>query len=366
MGMPGYKVAVLTRVAEMRTMASGWDALAARFGSPLLGASWFEACAETLCVESDLRVVVVQLDGRLCGVAPLVVARREGAEWLEVLGASVLYEPTGFLFDGDEALQHLMNRVVGFRLPIILARILSKSPLEAAFRRSARYKGVVLGKTTASAAYVASKGEWGNYFRSISGQRRYDYQRKRKRLEQAGQVAVSIERPESLAVLPCMLDEVFRIEGAGWKGRSGSALISNERVRKFITRYSQLACQRGTLRVCFLEVDGVRIATILGIEQDRRFWVLKIGYEERWARCSPGIQLTMETIRYAFDNGLDAYEFLGSEEPWQMMWPRNQHRLATLVLYPISLSGLQAFGKDCLKVFLSRIDRAITPVGHTA
>ncbi|MEQ1795829.1 MAG: GNAT family N-acetyltransferase [Nitrospira sp.] len=350
-----YKVAVLTRVAEMRAVASGWDALAARFGSPLLGADWFAACAETLCVESNLRVVVVQLDGRLCGVAPLVVVRREGVEWLEVLGASVLYEPTGFLFDGDEALQHLVTRVVGLRMPMILARILSESPLEATFRRRTRYKGIMLGKTTASAAYVASRGEWEEYFRSISGQRRYDYQRKRKRLEQTGRVAVSIERPESLTALPCILEEVFRIEGTGWKGRSGSALISNERVRKFITRYSQLACERGTLRVCFLEVDGVRIATILGIEQDLRFWVLKIGYDERWARCSPGIQLTMETIRYAFDSGLDAYEFLGSEEPWQGMWPRNQHNLATLVLYPISLSGLQAFCRDCLRVFFSRI-----------
>jgi len=354
----GYEADVLIGIDDMRTMAVAWDVLAERFGSPLLGADWFLACAETLCAESDLRVVVVRLEGRICAVAPLVVVRRDGMEWLELIGVSVLYEPAGFLYDGVESLHCLVSKIVSLRMPTVLARIPAESPLETTFKRLARYRGIVLGRMTASAAYISAMGSWEDYFRSISGQRRYDYQRKRKRTEQLGQVAVRIERPTSRADLPPMLEEVFRIEGAGWKGRSGSALLSNERVRRFIARYSEMACDRGALRVCFLEVKGVPIATILGIEQGQRFWVLKIGYDEQWARCSPGIQITMETIRYAFETGLDGYEFLGSEEPWQAMWPRERHNLATLVLYPVSLSGLQAFCGDCLRVLLSRITPA--------
>lgn len=338
--------------------ASGWDDLAARAGKPLLGSDWFLACAETLYPESDLRIVAVRLDGVLCAVAPLVLVRRDGLEWLELLGASVLYEPSGFLYDSIKSLHCLVSKIIGLRTPLVLARISMESPLESTFKMLARYNGIMLGRKTVSAAYVLSKGTWKEYFPSISGQRRYDYQRKRKRMEQEGHVAVRIECPDSRTDLPHMLQEVFRIEGAGWKGRSGSALFSNERVRKFITRYSELACDRGVLRVCFLEVKGIPIATILGVEQERRFWVLKIGYDEQWARCSPGIQITMETIRYAFDNGLESYEFLGSEEPWQAMWPSFRHNLVTLVLYPISLSGFRAFCGDCLRVFLSRITRA--------
>jgi CelD/BcsL family acetyltransferase involved in cellulose biosynthesis len=351
----GYESDVLTRVEDIRAAASGWDVLAARAGKPLLGSDWFLACAETLYSESDLRIVVVRSDSVLCAVAPLVMVKRDGLEWLELLGASVLYEPTGFLYDSIQSLHCLVSRVISLRVPLVLARIPIESPIKSAFKKLARYNGIVLGRKTVSAAYVLSNGRWEEYFRSISGQRRYDYQRKRKRLEQEGRVAVRIERPDSRAVLPHMLQEIFRIEGAGWKGRSGSALLFNERVRKFITRYSDLACDRGVLRVCFLEVKGVPIATILGVEQEQRFWVLKIGYDEQWARCSPGIQITMETIRYAFDNGLESYEFLGSEEPWQAMWPRFRHNLATLVLYPISLSGFRAFCGDCLRIFLSRI-----------
>ncbi|MDP1768788.1 MAG: GNAT family N-acetyltransferase [Nitrospirota bacterium] len=367
----GYEVDVFTRVDDMRTMAAAWDVLAERFGSPLLGADWFLSCAETLCAESDLRVVVVRSKNAICAVAPLVVVRRGGIEWLELLGVSVLYEPAGLLYDGVESLQHLVHKVVSFRMPMVLARIPAESPIEATFRALTGYRGMVISRKTASAAYVCIKGSWEDYFQSISGQRRYDYQRKRKRIERLGQAVVRVECPSSRADLPLLLEEAFRIEGAGWKARSGSALLANERVRTFITRYSEMACDRGALRVCFLEVQGRPIATILGIQVAQRFWVLKIGYDEEWARCSPGIQLTMETIRYAFEQGLEAYEFLGSEEPWQAMWPRHRHVLTSLVLYPTSLQGLLSFSEDLhqfamrraqqmFRSFAKRMDRHVT------
>jgi CelD/BcsL family acetyltransferase involved in cellulose biosynthesis len=350
----GYEVDVLTRVGEMRAVAPGWDMLAGRSESPLLRADWFLACAETLCAESDLRVVVVRSKDRICAVAPLVVVRRDGIEWLELLGVSALYEPTGFLYDGVESLHHLIEKVVSLRMPTVLARIPADSLIETKFRELARYRGVVLNRRTASAAYVSTKGSWEGYFQSISGQRRYDYQRKRKRTERGGPVTVRIERPQGLDGLLVMLEEVFRVEGAGWKARTGSALISNERVRKFIARYSELACDRGELRLCFLEVKGSPIATILGIQYAQRFWVLKIGYDEGWARCSPGIQITMETIRYAFEQELEAYEFLGSEEPWQAMWPRSRHELISLALYPMSIRGFLSFSGDFQRFVMKR------------
>lgn len=349
-----YEVDVLTQIVDIRAVAPGWDVLAARAGSPLLSADWFLACAETLCAESDLRVVVVRSKDAICAVAPLVVVRRDGVERLELLGVSVLYEPSGFLYDGVESLHHLVRKVVSLRMPTVLARIPDESPLQATFRELTRYRGMVLSRRTASAAYVCTEGEWESYFQTISRQRRYDYQRKRKRSERSGSVTVRIERPSCRENLPVMLEEAFRVEGAGWKARSGSALLFNERVRAFIVRYSEMASDRGALLVCFLEVQGRPIATILGIQDARKFWVLKIGYDEEWARCSPGIQLTMETIRYAFEQGLEAYEFLGSEEPWQAMWPRRHHVLTSLLLYPMSLHGLLSFSGDLHQFVMSR------------
>jgi CelD/BcsL family acetyltransferase involved in cellulose biosynthesis len=256
-----------------------------------------------------------------------------------------------------------VDKIVSLRMPTALDRIPDGCGIEAKFRGLARYRGVVFTGKTASAAYVCTQGNWETYFKSISAQRRYDFQRKRKRMERMGQVSVRIERSYTSAGLMDALAEVFRIEAAGWKQRSGSALLANERVRNFIARYSELACRRRFLRLCFLEVNGHAIATILAVEYGHRFWVLKIGYDENWARCSPGIQLTMETIRYAFEEGLQGYEFLGSEEPWQATWPRERHALIALAFYPMSFTGCLGFGKD-LKQFAVRKVQALMGARH--
>lgn len=358
-----YDSEVLTKAADLARVTREWNALAEQFGTPLLEGDWFTACAETLCDESDLCVVIVRLKGTIHAVAPLVIVRRGGVEWLEILGVSKLYEPAGFLYHDMEALKHVVDRVVSLGRPMMLARIPAESPLRSVLRRSARFKYIAMHVGTAPAAYVRSAENWEGFFCSISSQRRYDYQRKRKRLGQAGEVAVRVESPGSSDALSHLLEEVCRIEGAGWKGRAGSALQSNDPVRNFITRYCEMACVRGIVRMCFLSVRGLPVATILGIEHSRRFWVLKIGYDEQWARCSPGIQITMETIRYAFEQGLEAYEFLGSEEPWQAMWPLDRHNFVTLVLYPIARNGLRAFCGDCLRVLRNRMTRARAAAG---
>lgn len=359
MGAHVYTADVLERMEELRSIAADWTVLAKQSGTPLLSADWFLACAETLCAESDLRVVAVRRSGVLCAVAPLVVVGREGIERLEVLGVSALYEPSGFLYDTAESLHHLVSKIAGLRMPMVLDRIPAGSPLAGMLRHVIGYRGVIFSRRTAPAAYVSTIGNWEEYFQSISGQRRYDYQRKRKRTERSGRVEVRIERPRGGAGLPHLLEKVFRVEGAGWKGRSGSGLLANERVRKFIARYSEMACDRGTLALCFLEIEEQPIATILGIVCEKRFWVLKIGYDEEWARCSPGIQLTMETIRYAFDHGLEAYEFLGSEESWQSIWPRHRHELMSMAIYPLSRHGLSALGQDLQRFVVQRMQRVL-------
>lgn len=355
-----YEADVLTRVDDLRAVASDWERLAAQFGSPLLTADWFVACAETLCVESDLRVVVVRSKGVVCAVAPLVVVRRDGMEWLEILGVSTLYEPTGFLYDGVESLHCLVSRVIGFQLPMALIRLPAGSPLEATLRELARYKGILLARRTASSAYVNTNGSWEGYFQTISGARRKRYRYQRKFTERFGEVTVKIERPSSRDDLQPRLDEVFRIEGAGWKDRAGTALLSNARVRQFIVRYSERVCERGALCVCFLKVKGIPIATLLGVDYAQRFWVMKIGYDEQWERCSPGIQLTMETIRYTFEQGLGGYEFLGSEEPWQGIWPHHSRAFISLVLYPISLQGLRALMGDLQRFIMKRAQQMLS------
>jgi hypothetical protein len=76
------------------------------------------------------------------------------------------------------------------------------------------------------------------------------------------------------------------------------------------------------------------VAAQLSVEYADRLWVLKIGYDERWSRCSPGWQLLAETMRDAFDRRLRSYEFLGSDEPWLHGWKTQSRELDTVAWLP--------------------------------
>jgi CelD/BcsL family acetyltransferase involved in cellulose biosynthesis len=103
------------------------------------------------------------------------------------------------------------------------------------------------------------------------------------------------------------------------------------------------ACENGTLRICFIDIDNTPVSMHIAVESDDAFWVLKLGYDESLAKCSPGAQLAMDTIEYSVRQGIARYEFLGSQESWQQAWPIKKHVCFTLLIYPYSLRGLLGF-----------------------
>jgi CelD/BcsL family acetyltransferase involved in cellulose biosynthesis len=123
----------------------------------------------------------------------------------------------------------------------------------------------------------------------------------------------------------------------------------------FFRRYMASAAAAGSLRVSFLTIDGTAVAFLMGVEYARRTWVLKIGFDEAFAHCSPGILLMHEAIRRAFGSRLDAFEFLGTDEPWLHLWTDEVHRFVGVHLYPFSISGLLTLGSDSSSYLLHRL-----------
>src|SRR5262249_16919781 len=128
--------------------------------------------------------------------------------------------------------------------------------------------------------------------------RQSDLRRARRIAETIGEVRVNVfsPAPEDLAAL---LGEAFEVEAARRKGRGGSALARGRIRPAFFRRYAAAACRRGILRLGFLRIGGQTAAMQLGVEWGGRFWLLKIGFDEAFARCSPGTLLMLEMVRHA-------------------------------------------------------------------
>ncbi|MFN2309394.1 MAG: GNAT family N-acetyltransferase [Gammaproteobacteria bacterium] len=325
-----------------------WDALAHGHGSPLLSHDWFMSCLETVNATQPVRVVVLRDAGDGGGgrdiraIAPLCLERQPSGTVLAMIGVSVLYEPSGFLYTDPDSLHRLLQGVIGLGLPLSLLRMPDDPHLHDSLDRLAWTRAIVYRRPSAPSAFLALPDTWDTFLAGLSASRRRDLRRKLrlKCLERSGQVSLRIVDPAP-GELSELLRQAMAVEDAGWKGRNGSSLLKRADLREFFSRYTGRACEAGVLRLCYLDVDGMPVSMHIAIEANGAFWVLKMGYDEALSKCSPGSQLAMDTIEFSVRRQLSRYEFLGVEEDWQHAWPVQRHAHFTVLICPYSLSGLK-------------------------
>jgi CelD/BcsL family acetyltransferase involved in cellulose biosynthesis len=112
----------------------------------------------------------------------------------------------------------------------------------------------------------------------------------------------------------------MEIEASGWKGDRGTAMASSLATRRFYEEIAGWAARTGMLRLAFLRLDGHPLAFHLDLEHDGVLYHLKGGYDEAFARYSPGKVLHAALLEGAFESGLRRYELLGASEDYKLRW----------------------------------------------
>lgn len=214
-----------------------------------------------------------------------------------------------------------------------------------ALRRACAREWITFCRPSRGCPYITLDESWSEPERHVNAGRRSDLRRARRAAEKIGPVTCEIVAPTPDQV-PALLDEAYRVEAVGWKGREKTALATDKRLGDFYRQYAAAAAARGILRVCLLRIGGEAAAMQIVAVTGDRFWLLKIGYSEMHARCSPGVLLMLETIRYATRAGLRSYEFLGAAETWIRNWTALEHACVSFRAYPLTVGGLGALARD--------------------
>lgn len=110
-----------------------------------------------------------------------------------------------------------------------------------------------------------------------------------------------------------LLDEIFRVEQSGWKGRAGTAILDDPAAHAFYTDLARRAAAAGALRLALLRHEGRIVAFEYGVLGGRRLFLLKVGYDETLAHLSIGHVLAAWHIgRCCDDPGIDWYDKMGN------------------------------------------------------
>jgi len=353
--MAARPVTVIQRLAELDGLAEAWDALAERSGLPMQDYGWARAAAASFAAEGRLHIVAVGVPPAITAVAPLAWSRSDDGG-LEMIGVNELGEPMDFLYATPSALAALTDALARVRGYLALNRMPAASSALAALRRSYRGRGKVFCHQVGGWPWIPLDAQWTDPERQLNPGRRSDLRRARRLAEKQGPISAEVVLPTPETLEP-LLDEAFRVEAASWKGSEGTALVSDPTRELFYRRYADAACKQGNLLVCLLRIGQQVAAMQIAVTSGGRFWLLKIGYDHAFSRCSPGVLLMLETIRYAVARGLHSYEFLGSEEPWTKMWTSHVRPCVSVRAYPASLPGMSALAAEVGRLARRRLAR---------
>jgi CelD/BcsL family acetyltransferase involved in cellulose biosynthesis len=350
-GLP--TVRLLRDTAELERVRHAWpEVCPSSCVTPTQDYIWYMTCAETLGGQARLAVLALEAENRLVALAPLM--RSAGVfNGYELLNLKALGEPSDLLYTHPSALNTLFEYVARMKQPIKLGRIRADTPTVAAIERAFRGKGLVLASERASCPYISLEGLTTDPERSLPGRLRSDLRRAQRKADTMGSASFEIVRPASAREFLPLYERVLKVESAGWKGRAGCALSSDTLHAQFFRRYGIRAAEKGILRLAFMHIDSAVVAIQFAVQTGSRFWVLKIGYDEQYAACSPGNLLMLETLRYAWRQELMSYEFMGRSEPWTRRWTTLERPTVRIDACPYNTKGIFALaGKLARRVWL--------------
>jgi len=349
-------VRIVQEFGAIESEAQRWAFLAGESSSPMHQYAWVKACSDAFAASGRLHLIVVAGDAdQAAALAPLIIRGRR-LNRMECLGVDQLYEPTDFPHSDPASLAALVETLVELRRPVLLRRILAGSPVLALLRAAFKSRGMLITRPAIGYPWIELDQSWITPEVKLSPSRRSSVRRALRKAHGIGQVEYEVLSPTPHD-LPLLLDEALRVEAASWKGRNGSALLHDPARRQFFEKYSGIVSERGTLRICFMKIGGQTAAIQLAVESGASFWLLKVGYDETFARCSPGNLLMLETLRYAAGRGLRTYEFLGSAEPWTQIWTDRVRPCVSVWAYPNNVQGAAAFVCDATRFGWDRLHR---------
>ena len=123
-----------------------------------------------------------------------------------------------------------------------------------------------------------------------------ELRRQRHRLAEHGEVHFDVARAP--ADVAAALEVFLALEASGWKGKRGTAMIQREGDAAFVRRAAVALAERRQCEIVSLRAGDTPVAAAIVLRNQSRAFYFKLGVDERFAKFSPGVQLTLDLTRH--------------------------------------------------------------------
>ncbi|MBN1529696.1 MAG: GNAT family N-acetyltransferase [Thermoleophilaceae bacterium] len=331
----GLRIEWLGDPERFARVAADWDRMLPADARPFDLHAWYSAWFRAFGEPGGMRVCLAWRGDRLEAGFPLIARPRRSLAGMSNVHTPV-FRPVGSSQEAvravtDAALAVATNNLELSAIPVGDASLsILRDATDAAGRRHAVGSQHVSPIVATTGSYedwrAGSRPRWGA-----------PLERFRRKMLREHETLVSVVEPP--LDLDGELARGFAVEASGWKGESGTAILSDERTIAFYRAIAESFAERGELRLSRIVIDGAWAAFDLCLLHDDRLYLLKTGYDERFRRLAPGLVMRLSIIERCFEQGIAAHELLGDEAEWKRKFATGERAHVGFCAYERGLRG---------------------------
>ncbi len=339
--MPALQLIQLDSLAALRDAAPAWDDLWQRSDVAVpvaraeLIAQWIEACVP----RAAIRALAVQQNGQFVAALPLVggrvkrllrVGRLPANSW--AWSGDLLVDP---LADVEPVMETLAAAVARLPWPLVwFDAVPLETPrwrqfvaaLDAIGLASSQRQRFCIGEIEIDHDWTAYQSRW-------TANHRHQLRRINNRAAKEGGVTMTVNRKVPSEQIDELLRRGFEIEDRSWKGSAGSSVLKSPAQFEFYCRQARQLAEWGQLQLTFLEHAGQPIAFEYGWNAKGTYFSPKVGYDDAFARLSPGQLLRHRLLeRFFADPDQHLFDFIGPLSEATAKWITRAYPISRLVV----------------------------------
>ncbi len=334
-------------------LAGEWDSVLPGDSRPFDLHCWYSAWWKAFGEGDELAVCTVRRDGELAGAFPLLGYENSVRALANVHTPS--FRPLALDGEAMDALIAAAMERSGPEIELIALPL--DDPSVERLQDGARGASLApLVEATFSSPAVETDGDFAVWHEESKRRWGAPLERFRRKMGRDYEAELAIVRPP--VDLERELEDGFRVEASGWKGRAGTAIVSSPDTEAFYRTVARDFAQREELRLSWIALDGRMAAFDLCILHRERLYLLKTGFDEDFRRLAPGLVMRLSIIEHCFEHDLLSHELLGGESEWKAKFATSTRPHVNLRAYRRNPVGLARYAyRAALRPRMRRVYR---------
>lgn len=275
-------------------------------------------------------------DGRLVGMAPLFHTQTEdGVAVLYLIGCRDVSDYLDLIVEqGQEdavyhaLLDYLQNEAPAWDL-VDFCNIPQDSLTYARLGELAEARGYeTLVEIEDVCPIIELPSTWDDYLMSIDKKQRHEIRRKLRRAEGGTDTRFVIVGPEHDVQAEMEAFVELHQRSAPEKDE-----FMDPQMQGFFFDVARVAQEQGWLQLAFVEMDGIKAASLLNFDYGDRILVYNSGYDPaQFRHLSPGIVVTARCIEHAIALGRAKFDFLRGDEVYKYRFGAQDTQIRRLLI----------------------------------